>query len=121
MSPTDSHVAQLAGELFDRHIGRLANDRAAAGRQEYFPLNRDPEAVTYFEQAGVDTTQASDFEFPGGGTAHGLIDALIALWSDQGETALAAMGPLLHDLADAACAEAEEGDGTVDILCYTMF
>ena len=121
MSPTDSHVAQLAGDLFDRHIVRLANDRAAAGPQEYFPLARDPAALTYFEPAGVAVMQASDFKCPGGGTAHGLIDALIALWCEQGETKLAALGPLLHEIAEAARAEAEPGDGTVDILCYTMF
>jgi len=121
MSLTDSQVAQLAGDLFDRHIVRLADDRAAAGQQAYFPLARDSEAATYFEPVGLAAMQASDFEFPGGGTAGGLIDALIALWSEQGETGLAAMGPLLHDLADAASAETEEGDGSVNLFCYTMF
>jgi hypothetical protein len=122
MSQTDSdRVVPLAGDLFDRHVVPLASDRAAAGGQAYFPLARDPDAATYFVPADLAVMQPSDFEFPGGGSADGLIDALVARWREQGETALAAMGPLLHDLADAARAEAEEGDGSVDILCYTMF
>jgi hypothetical protein len=65
--------------------------------------------------------QPADFEFPGGGSAAGLIDALTAYWAAQGETQLAAMAPRLHEIAEALRDEAAEGDGTVSVLCYTMF
>lgn len=122
MSPTEtSRVAPLAEELYDRFIATLADARRAAGQQGYFPLTREPAAATYFEPADVRVMRPEDFEFPGGGTAAGLIDALTAFWTEQGEAGLVAMAPLLHELSAAVAEERQEGDGGVDILCYTMF
>ena len=50
-----------------------------------------------------------------------LIDALAAHWTAEGETGLAAMAARLHEIAAALKEEAAEGDGTVSVLCYTMF
>jgi hypothetical protein len=122
MSPTEiNRVASLAEELYDRFIVSLADARRAAGRQTYFALSSERGASTYFEPADVGVMQPAHFDFPGGGTAAGLIDALAAYWTAQGETGLAAMVPLLHELSAAVAEEFEEGDGSVDILCYTMF
>ncbi len=122
MSPTEiNRAAPLAEELFDRVIHKVAEARRAAGHQSYFPLAATRGARTYFEPAGVRVMEKSDFEFPGGGTSAGLIDALKAYWIERGDHDLAAMAPLLHELAEAVIAEFEEGDGSVDILCYTMF
>ena len=122
MSPTEiSRTASLAEELFDRIVVRLAKARRSAGEQAYFPLASKAGVTSYFEPTDVRAMQPADFEFPGGGTAAGLIDALTAYWIERGDTDLAAMAPLLHELAHAVAAEFEEGDGSVDILCYTMF
>jgi hypothetical protein len=121
MSLTETdRVARLAEVLHERIIG-LAAARRAAGQPAYFPRAGERDTSTYFEGADVRVMQPADFEFPGGGTAPGLIDALVAFWMEQGETELAAMAPLLHELARTVAAELEEGDGSVDILCYTMF
>jgi hypothetical protein len=39
----------------------------------------------------------------------------------EGESDLAAMAPRLKEIAEALSQEARQGDGTVSILCYTMF
>jgi hypothetical protein len=122
MSPTEiNRVAPLAEELFDRIVKTIADARRAAGQQAYFPLGPDAGASSYFEPTDVRAMTPADFEFPGGGTAAGLIDALTAYWIARGENDLPAMAPLLHELSHAVAAEFEEGDGSVDILCYTMF
>jgi hypothetical protein len=121
MSLTETdRVARLAEALHERVIG-LAAARRAGGQPAYFSPAGERDASTYFEAVDVGVMQPADFEFPGGGTAPGLIDALVAFWTEQGETELAAMAPRLHDLARTIAEELEEGDGSVDILCYTMF
>ena len=122
MNLTDKKHAQgLAEELFDQVVVKLAEARRSKGGQAYFELSRDAGMESYFEEPILRTMRASDFEFPGGGTAEGLVDALAKSWTKEGETGLAAMAPRLKEIAEALQEEAEDGDGTVSILCYAMF
>jgi hypothetical protein len=120
MSSTEreERARQLAGALFDEVVAPLAAARQAAGCQPYFPIAGEAGVESYYV---TPMAQAADFEFPGGGTAEGLIDALAALWTSQGETALASMAPRLKEIAEALKEEVVESDGNVSIFCYTMF
>jgi hypothetical protein len=109
---------QLAAALFDQVVAPLAAARAAAGNKTYFPMAAEQGVRSYY----VDPMpQPADFAFPGGGTADGLIDALVAHWTAQGETALASMGPQLKQIATALEEQAVESDGSVNAFVYTMF
>ena len=124
MSQTETRVERstsLSGAVFDEVLVPVARERAAAGAAPYFPAWRDATASTYFERSSVRTMTAADFEFPGGGTAAGLIDAIAAYWLAQGETALAAAAPRLKAISEALRDEAVADDGSVDIFCYTLF
>jgi hypothetical protein len=122
MSSTEADRARAtAAALFDDVVVPLAEARRAAGPQAYFPLGRDASAASYFDEPSLPTMQPADFELPGGGTAEGLVDALAQMWSAQGEAGLAALAPRLKQIAELLQAEAAEGDGSVSILCYTMF
>lgn len=121
MSSTEHNPSRkLAGALFDEVIAPCARTRAATGRQAYFPTGKDVDATTYYSEPWARVMGPADFEFPGGGTVDGLIDAVAALWVTQGETALAAMAPTLKDIAEALRGEAPDGDGSVSIFCYTL-
>ncbi len=119
MSQTKS--AQLSGALHDAVLVPLASARRDTGASPYFPAWKDEARGSYFETSGIRTMTDADFEFPGGGTADGLVDALTAYWTKHGESALAAAGPRLKEIAHALRDEAVKDDGTVDIFCYTMF
>ncbi|MBX7165040.1 MAG: hypothetical protein K1X74_01705 [Pirellulales bacterium] len=122
MSSTEvDRTRALAGALFDEVIVPLAARRKAAGQQAYFPLAGEPGAKTYYEQPLLGKMQPADFEFPGGGTPEGLLEALARYWQGQGETDLAAMVPRLKEIATAVADAAHADDGSVSILCYTMF
>jgi hypothetical protein len=122
MSSTDVDRARaLAGTLFDEVVAPLAEARKSAGQKAYFPFAPEAGAKSYFVEPILRKMSHADFEFPGGGTAEGLVDALAALWTAEGEMALAAMAPMLKEIAAALKDEAAEGDGSVSILCYTMF
>ena len=124
MSLTDARVDQstsLSESVFDEVLVPASHARAAAGAAPYFPAWRDTAAQTYFERSSVRTMSPTDFEFPGGGTALGLIDAIAAYWLAQGEVALSAAAPRLKAIADALREEAVADDGSVDIFCYTLF
>jgi hypothetical protein len=111
----------LAGTVFDEVVAPIGEARKAAGATPYFAPAPVADAKSYYQAPFARVMQPADFEFPGGGSAAGLIDALAAYWSAQGETELAAMAPRLHEIAEALKEEAVEGDGTVSVLCYTMF
>ena len=122
MSSTDDNRARrLAAALFDAVVTPLAQTRRVAGKQAYFPLAAQPGAKSYFEEPILRVMQPADFEFPGGGGAEMLVDALAASWTAEGESGLAAMAPMLKEIALALREEALESDGSVSILCYTMF
>lgn len=124
MSQTDTQVdrsTSLSGALFDEVLVPVSAARQAAGAAPYFPMSGDATATTYFERSSVSTMSPADFEFPGGGTAAGLIDAIAAYWLAQGETALAAAAPRLKAISEALREEAVADDGSVDIFCYTLF
>ena len=122
MSSTDEDRARaLAGALFDEVIVPLAEARKAAGKQGYFPRGPEQGASTYFEVPVHRLMQAADFDFPGGGTAEGLIDALAASWTAEGDLGLAAMAPRLLEIAAALKVKEGEADDSVSPLIYTMF
>jgi hypothetical protein len=122
MSSTEGkRTRELVAELIDEVIVPLAKSRRDAGEQPYFRLAGEEGMSTYYEEPLLRKMQAKDFEFPGGGTAGGLIDALAIYWTAQGEIELAAMAPKLKDIAQAARDEAAQSDGSVNIFCYTMF
>jgi hypothetical protein len=122
MSSTEVISADdLARSLFDLILVPLAEARHASGRGNYFARAPEAGGTSYFAVCERAAAQPADFDFPGGGDAAGLIDALEAYWIQQGEDGLAAMAPRLKEIAAALRGEAKESDGTVDVLCYTMF
>lgn len=121
MSQTDSaRSARLAGALFDEVVAPLAQERRARGKQSEFPLGPEP-ASTYFTPPGLRTMESADFEIAGGGTIDGLLEALVAHWAARGEAELVALAPRMREIAAALREEEARSDGTVDVLCYTLF
>ena len=122
MSSTEiAASARLASELFDRVLAPLASARQACGANGYFEVARASGAGSYFSTPAVPVMEAADFEFPGGGTADGLIDALIAYWGRSGDAELCALAPGMKQIAAALQEEAVENDGSVSVFCYAMF
>jgi hypothetical protein len=123
MSSTEIESSvRLARRLFETVILPVAESRRASGAPPYFPLARDETADTYFSTPILKRMAPEDFELPGGGHPNGLIEALIAFWEATGDQELAkAMASKLEPLAEALGAEARADDGSVDILCYTLF
>lgn len=111
----------VAGALFDTMVVPMAAARRQTGAPDYFPVAGNDAATSYFGPPSLAVMQPVDFEFPGGGTASGLIAAAATYWAKQGETPLAAMAPQLTEIAELLRAEDLAGDGSVDIMCYTMF
>ena len=124
MSQTETRAdrsTKLAGALFDQVLAPLAHARRESNAAPYFPAWRDATASSYFTCSSVTKMSPTDWELPGAGTADGLIAALTACWTAEGETALAGIGPRLKAIADALREEAASDDGSVDIFCYTLF
>ena len=123
MSSTETNrVASLAEELYGRFIVRLAEEQRAAGRLACFPLHAEPGAATYLEPVTLRVMKPADFRVPGRRNGGGPCRRAIGVLDGAGQGLdLAAMIPLLHDLSSALTRNYEEGDGSVDILCYTMF
>jgi hypothetical protein len=115
------HSARVSGALFDDVLLPIAETMRATGAAPYFAAWRDATVSTYFSPSPIRRMTVADFEFPGGGTPDGLIDALAAYWSDSGDAALAAARPRLKEIAAALLVEAASDDGSVDIFCYTLF
>jgi hypothetical protein len=121
-SHVDTEVStQLSGGLFDEVLMPLAAARTASGAQPYFPRWRGDDDTSYFVPPGVRRMTPADFEFPGGGSPEGLIDALAARWLADEEAELSAAAPYLKAIAEALRTEALHHDGSVDIFCYTLF
>lgn len=122
MSSTETFsLESLALSLFDEIVTPLAESRRSAGKPAYFASKGDAGLHTYFVPPTAAVMPPAEFEFPGGGTADGLIDALATYWKSRGEESLSAMAPRLKEIAAALKNELDEGDGSVDIMCYTMF
>lgn len=121
MNPTEASGAELAARMFDQVLAPLAEAKRRAGAAPYFPSQRDPSLSSYFVDPSTPSMVASDFAFPGGGSATRLIEALVTYWTAEGETGLAAAGPDLVAIAHTLEAASSEGDGSVDIFCYTLF
>jgi hypothetical protein len=121
MSSTDDYVP-LAGALFDEIVEPLARAKRAAHATPYFPSSPDARSGTYFERPSpVGRMTPADFEFPGNGSATGLIAELSRFWTETGEPELAAAAPRLVAIADAIAAMNARATGDVDIFCYTLF
>jgi hypothetical protein len=117
MNSTEENFEQLAGAFFDEVLVPLSS----AADQPYFARGPGGDSKTYFEAPTERKMTAAAFEFPGGGTPSGLIEALESHWAEEGEFALAAaaarLEPIAHALAEANRAQS----GDVDIFCYTLF
>jgi hypothetical protein len=120
-SINEDRTADLARTLFADVIAPLAEARRAAGQQAYFPMSAAAGERSYFQAPILGVMSPADFEFPGGGSAEGMIDALAAKWLAEGETQLAAMAPRLKEIAAELSKDNSQGDGSVSALCYTMF
>jgi hypothetical protein len=112
---------RLSGDLFDQVLCPLAAARKSAGAPPYFPLWRDVDVSSYFGAPDVGKMTSTSFEYPGGGAAEGLVDALTEWWSGEDEATLSAAGPQLQAIVGALRDEAKLQDATVDIFCYTLF
>lgn len=124
MSPTETQGDKstvLAADLWDDVLAPASAARRAAHMPPYFPAWHDATVSTYYERPSVSQMSPADFEFPGGGTADGLIDALATHWRAEGELALASAAAQLKAIAVALRAEGASSDGSVDIFCYTLF
>ena len=122
MNSTDTiSVDDLARSLFDEVVVPSAEAMRDAGHLGYFARAGEPGSTSYFEPPSLAVMQSSDFDFPGGGDAEGLIDAATQYWMTQGEKGLANLAPQLKRIARALQNEAADNNGDVDILCYTMF
>lgn len=126
MSSTDTRSSErpserLAAALFEDVLVPLAAARAARGAPAYFPATAEPGAASYFTPLAVARMAPADFEFPGHGTADGLITALVAYWQASGDAELCALAPGMRALVAALQDEAVESDGSVSVFCYAMF
>lgn len=121
MRPTDDDPAELAGDLFDQVLLPLAMAKREVGELAYFSLKRDATVDSYFSPSDLRSMAPADFEFPGGGSAEGLISSLAAHWIGEGEFELAAVAPRLSAIATALSQAAIADDSSVDIFCYTLF
>jgi hypothetical protein len=112
---------RLAEALFDEVVIPLAKSKRDAVASTYFPMRPGAELRSYLEPAEVRVMKPSDFEFPGGGAAEHLVEALARFWVERGEPELAAMSERMREIASVLGEEVAESDGSVDILCYTLF
>lgn len=119
MNQTES--MKLSGALFDEVLAPLAEARRAANAPPYFLPWKDETVTSYFAPSQDTRLTSTDFEFPGGGYAEGLVDALEAWWRARGDSELAAAAPRLKAIAKALHSETAHDDGSVDIFCYTLF
>ena len=118
---TPTLSVQLSQAFFDDVLAPLASGRLSRGAPPYFPSWREGDGSSFFVPSSVSTMSVSDFEFPGGGTGEGLIDALGAHWSADDEPVLAAATPRLAAIVAALRDEVVDDDGSVDVFCYTLF
>ena len=121
MKPTEANHVRLANSLFDEVLAPLAREKRQAAAFPYFPAGFDPAAASYFLPAPVKRMTPTEFVFPGGGSAQGLIADVTTHWREEGEVGLAATAPCLTAIADALAEAAASQDGSVDIFCYTLF
>jgi hypothetical protein len=120
-STEGEHATHLARAIFDEVVVPVSKARRTSNAPPYFPLTPDRTAETYFGGPTLSVMSAADFELPLGETTGDLLDALATYWTKQGDSDLIAMLPRLKDFARALDEEAADDDGTVDVLCYTLF
>lgn len=122
MSSIEASVSErLAISLFDQAIVPLAMARRSANAPACLPRDHERAAASYFSEPALRVMEAVDFEFPGGGTAEGLIEHVVDHWKRSGEADLCVLEPAMREIALALHEEADKGDGSVNIFCYAMF
>lgn len=114
-------VNALAGALFDGELVPVAEARKKTDAPDYFATTPAASALSYFSAPSLAVMTAEDFEFPGDGSATGLVKALNTYWIKNGDSELSVLTPQLAVIAEMLREEDVAGDGSVDILCYTMF
>jgi hypothetical protein len=122
MNSIDSgRVSTIAGALFDLVVVPLAAARKDSGAPSYFAAAGEASAQSYFGPPSLAVMKPADFEFAGDGSPAGLVNALNSYWTENGDTDLCVLAPHLSTIAELLREEDMAGDGSVDILCYTMF
>ena len=111
----------LAGNLFDRAIAPMAAQFQKEGRAPFFRLGPDAGAISYFSTPSTPVLEAGDYRVEQGGSADGVIAALVRHWRATGDDELAALGPQLIEIAAALRSENEAATGEISPLCYTLF
>lgn len=120
-STNETKADPLARSVFSGCIIPLAKSLGPEVRSAYFEIGGNSAASSYFGTPNPTVMQLSDFDFPGGGTADGLIEAYSRYCQTKGDKGLVEILPQLREIAGALQSEMEETSGDVDILCYTMF
>ncbi len=121
MKQTSSPAEELSRKLFVEVLLPLAETRRMNGAQPYFSVARDSDIQSYFEHLKGGPMSDAEFEFPGGGNADGLAQALVAHWAAEGEVELGATRLRLEAIAAALRKAAMQANSDVDIFCYTLF
>ena len=112
---------RLAGELFDNCVAPLAENKNSKQANSYFPLHPDASLNSYFVRPSARKMCSADFELMDGKADKSLSEALASFWDKEEEPELAAMAPRLEEIAKAVVDETSKDDGSVDVLCYTLF
>nr|WHW29212.1 hypothetical protein [uncultured bacterium] len=121
MNPTDEPTwDELAGALFDEVIVPLAQARRDASIAAFGSAERDAGMATYFSEPGAPSISGTEFATSWGDAA-GLVEALLVHWNDLGDSDLQVLGPRFIEIAERLAEEPAESDGSVDVLCYTLF
>lgn len=120
-STKEAKADPLSRSVFSGFIIPLAKSLGPEGRAACLEIGRNSAGNSYFVTSSQTVMQVSEFEFPGGGTADGLIDAYSRFCQTSNHEELLEMLPQLREIAGALQSEMAEASGDVDIMCYTMF
>ena len=112
---------RLAGELFDRVLIPMASARRTCVAPDHPQAGLGNGGASYLSPVSVSVMAAADFEFPGRGSADGLIEALAAFWEGSAEPELLVLTSMMRETAAALREEVVANDGTVSVFCYAMF
>lgn len=123
MNQTDAirRSEEISGALFDGAIAPMGARFREDGRAPFFRLGPDAAVITYFSTPSTRVLSVDDFKINQGGSAEGVITALIQYWRTTGDDEFAALGPQLIQIAAALQSENEDATGEISPLCYTLF
>jgi hypothetical protein len=110
----------IAARFFDEVLVPLAASLRAGGKL-FFSLRADPQSETYFVEPARRVMTPDAFELRAAESRSDFISELIALWINEGNEELAAMGRQLLELAaELAVTENHEVED-VSAFMYVMF